>query len=61
MKQLDNNLDEELMGNFSQYREQLINNHKDVRKELERVLFILDKTVEEEKSVFISNAFFLIH
>jgi hypothetical protein len=57
MKQLESNQDSINNEKINSYREKVLNNEKNTKKELERVIIILNKIVEEEKSIYIANAF----
>ena len=58
MKQLDISLSEKDLILFNEYREKILSKDKYTIDELDRVLFILDKTVEIEKAKYIANAFY---
>jgi len=58
MKQLDNSLNSEDEMLLEEYRKKVLSKDKHTNDELDRVLFILDKTVETEKAKFIANAFY---
>ena len=58
MIQLESSLEEKDQQMFNEYRGKVLSKDKHTIDELDRILFILDKTVETQKAKLIANAFY---